>query len=135
MFGARGRNIDRGFCRGVGCWSIRVCREVLGCLAGSGEEIERVDMCGSHDPEVSFVECRDDSLVQAFGCGHGGSVDDVEAGIGVDGDEFVDSVPVSSGEIDDTDVAGQDRANELLLCVWAVAVQQQPAGFGDHWCG
>lgn len=97
---------------------------------GSGEEIERVDVGWSNDPEVSFVEGRDPCLVEAFGCGHGGSVDDVEAGIGVDGDEFVDSGPVSGGEIDDGNVAGQDRANELLLCVGAVAVQQQPGGFG-----
>lgn len=80
-------------------------------------------MGGSHDAEVAFVEGRDPCLVEAFGCGHGGCVDEVEAGIGVDGDELVDSVPVSSSEIDDGDVTGQDRANELLLCVGAIAVK------------
>ncbi len=61
--------------------------------------------------------------------------DDVKAGVGVDGDEFVNPAPVSGSEIDDGDVAGQDRSDGVLLRVGSVAVQQQPAGFGDHRCG
>lgn len=105
---------------------------MLGCSPGSGEQVKGVGVGGAHDPEVSFVERGDDGLVETFGCCDGGGVDDVEAGIGVGGDEFVNASPVGSGEIDDTDVAGQDRSYEALLSIGAVAVQQQPSGFGDN---
>ena len=76
----------------------------------------------SDDAEVAFVESGDDGVVEAFGDSDHGCVDDVEAGIGVSGDEFVNPGPVIGGEIDDGDVAGQDRPYELLLSVGPVSV-------------
>jgi len=102
--------------------------------AGSGEKFESVDVVGAHDPEVSFIEGRDSSLVQPLSDSDGGRVDDVEAGIGVGSYEFVNSIPVIGGEIHDVDVASQDRADELLLSVRAVAVQQKPPSFSNNWC-
>ena len=75
-----------------------------GEFAESGVGVERVDVCGANDPEVAFVERGDHGLVEAFSGGDGGRVDDVETGIGVGGDEFVNTCPISNGEIDDGDI-------------------------------
>lgn len=99
---------------------------------GSGEEFERVGVGGAHDPEIAFVERRDDGQVQAFSRGDGGRVDDVEAGIGVDGDEFVNPGPVIGGEIDDGDLASRDCSEEPLLGSGPGPIEEQPRGLRDH---
>ena len=90
----------------------------------------------SDDAEVAFVESGDDGVVEAFGDSDHGCVDDVEAGIGVSGDEFVNPGPVIGGEIDDGDVAElprSDQAQELLVGPGAEPIKYQPSRLCDHW--
>lgn len=51
--------------------------------AGSGEKVEGVGVGAAHDPEVAFVERRDDGLFEALGDSDDGYVGDVEADVGV----------------------------------------------------
>ena len=99
---------------------------------GSGEEIERVDVSGSDDPEVASVEGGDDCLVEAFSNGNNGCVGGIEPDIGIGVEQLGDTSPVDWGEIDDADIAcGECFVESRLGCDVELAANQPP-GFSDH---